>query len=80
MEVNLAALLLAAFFALNILSLVYMTIVALGMGLPSAKRRTLWRWAVVPILGVLLLSQYSILLGLPPFNIDPGDSLTQDHT
>ena len=68
MEVNLAALLLAAFFALNILSLVYMTIVALGMSLPSVRRRAFWRWAVVPVLGVLLLSQYSILLGLPPIH------------
>ena len=72
MEVNLAALLLAAFFALNALSLVYMAIVALGMSLPADRRRAFWRWAVVPILGLLLLSQYSILLGLPPVDLSTG--------
>ena len=25
-----------------------------------------WKWAVVPLLGALLLFQYSVLLGLPP--------------
>ena len=57
MEVNLAALLLAAFFALNILSLAYMAIVALGMTLSGSRRRAFWRWAVVPVLGLLLLEE-----------------------
>ncbi|KAK9863698.1 hypothetical protein WJX84_001768 [Apatococcus fuscideae] len=74
MEVNLAALLLAAFFALNALSLVYMAIVALGMSLPAGKRRAFWHWAVVPILGLLLLGQYSILLGVPPVDFSTGDN------
>ena len=79
MEVNLAALLLAAFFALNALSLVYMAIVALGMGLPADKRRAFWRWAMVPILGLLLLSQYSILLGLPPLDLSTGEITASTH-
>ncbi|KAK9858804.1 hypothetical protein WJX84_000839, partial [Apatococcus fuscideae] len=72
MEVNLALLLLAAFFALNVLSLIYMAIVALGMSIAADKQRALWRWAVVPILGLLLLIQYSIILGLPPVDLSRG--------
>lgn len=32
--------------------------------IPAVQR--VWKWAVVPLLGALLLFQYSVLLGLPP--------------
>ena len=39
-----------------------------------------WKWAVVPLLGALLLFQYSVLLGLPPsLRLMLANVLAQHH-
>lgn len=73
LEINIAALLVAAFQAVNALSLVYMLFIALGMGLPERSRRAVWRALLLPALGLLLAWQYAVLVGWPPFLSDrPG--------
>lgn len=66
LEIALFTLLVAAFVASNALSLIYLAAVAIGMVVPSRARRTLWMWVVLPVLGVILVWQYSELVGLPP--------------
>ena len=66
MDVTMGALLLAAFFSINILSLVYLAMIAIGMAVPSQPRRLLWRFCVLPLLAILLIAQYSVFIGLPP--------------
>ena len=60
------ALLLAAFMAVNALSLLYMALIAIGMAAPPRARRVAWRCCSLPLLAALLLLQYSVLIGLPP--------------
>lgn len=66
MEICMLALLMAAFLTINMLSLIYMIMIAVGMAAPSQPRRRIWRRLFVPLLGLLLLQQYSVLIGLPP--------------
>lgn len=66
MDVTMGALLLAAFFSINILSLVYLAIIAVGMAMHAQPRRLVWRFCVLPLLAVLLITQYSLLIGPPP--------------
>lgn len=66
LEFALFTLLVAAFIAANALSLIYLAAVAIGMVVPSRARRTLWIWMVLPVLGIILVWQYSELVGLPP--------------
>lgn len=67
LELTMVALLVAAFLAVNVISLVLMLFLAMGMGLPQRPRRFLWRAMVLPALGLLLIWQYGVLLGWPPF-------------
>ena len=62
-ETTMFTLLIAAFLATNILSIVYMAMIAVGMGLQPGPRRGAWRFCFVPILGILLLFQYTALIG-----------------
>lgn len=71
LEVTMGALLVAAFAALNALSLVHMALIGVGMAAPPRPRRVAWRLACLPLLAALLLFQYSVLIGLPP-GLDPG--------
>lgn len=66
LEIALFTLLVTAFIAANVLSLIYLAAVAIGMVLPSKARRSLWVWMVLPVLGIILVWQYSELVGLPP--------------
>lgn len=66
LEIALFTLLVAAFIAANALSLIYLAAVAIGMVVPSKPRRVLWMWMVLPVLGLILVWQYSELVGLPP--------------
>lgn len=66
MDVTMGALLLAAFFSINILSLVYLAMIAIGMAVPAQPRRMIWRFCVLPLLAILLIAQYSVFIGLPP--------------
>ena len=66
MEIAMGALLVAAFTAVNALSLMYMALVAIGMAAPPRARRIAWRFCSLPLLAALLLLQYSVLIGLPP--------------
>ena len=68
-------LLLAAFFAVNILSLVYMLFIAVGMAAPMSVRRHVWRLVVLPVLGALLIWQYAELVGRPPFLEAPENTI-----
>ena len=61
-----AALLVAAFTAVNALSLAHMALIAVGMAAPPAARRATWRLVALPLLGALLLAQFTVLIGLPP--------------
>lgn len=73
------ALLVAAFTAVNALSLLYMAFIAIGMAAPPRARRVAWRFCSLPLLAVLLLLQYSVLIGLPPgisFDMDAGPALS----
>lgn len=70
-EVSMAMLLVAAFQAVNVLSLVYMLCIALGMGLAEKARRAAWRLLALPVLSLLLLWQYAVWVGWPPFLTDP---------
>ncbi len=60
------ALLVAAFTAVNALSLLHMALIAVGMAAPARPRRAAWRFCSLPLLAALLLLQYSVLLGPPP--------------
>jgi hypothetical protein len=78
-DVSLFALLLAAFLAANALSLVYMCALAAGMVFGQRVRRHVWRWMVVPLLGLILLWQYLMLVGPPPtLHVDPSLGLQED--
>jgi len=59
-------LLVAAFLAITILSLLFMLFIGLGMSLSVDSRRALWRILVLPLLALLLIWQYTVLLGWPP--------------
>lgn len=63
LEMTMFALLVAAFLATNLLSLAYMAMIAAGMGLQPGPRRRAWRFVFVPVLGALLLFQYTALVG-----------------
>lgn len=58
-----ASLLVAAFLATNILSLVYMVMIGVGMAAQGGPRRRAWQFCFVPLLALLLLLQYSVLIG-----------------
>lgn len=75
MDAAMGALLLAAFLAVNALSLVYLGFIAVGMAAPAPARRLAWRACVLPVLAVLLLGQYSLLLGPPPQLLDADGAL-----
>ena len=62
LELAMASLLVAAFLACNVLSLLYMFIIAVGMAARVRPRRQAWRYAFVPLLGLLLLFQYTVLI------------------
>jgi hypothetical protein len=67
-------LLVAAFLAITILSLVFMLFIGLGMSLSVHSRRALWRILVLPVLALLLVWQYTVLIGWPPFlKAEPGN-------
>lgn len=67
-------LLIAAFLAINVYSLLYMLFIALGMILPQKLRSKLWEYLVLPVLGLLLVWQYAILVGWPTFaKTRPGE-------
>ena len=57
-----SSLLVAAFLATNMLSLVYMVMIAVGMAARVKPRRRAWRFVFVPLLGLLLLFQYTVLI------------------
>ena len=63
LEITMFSLLVAAFLATNILSLLYMGMIAVGMGVKPGPRRRAWRFFFVPTLGLILLFQYSVLIG-----------------
>ena len=58
-----ASLLVAAFLATNVLSLIYMIMIGVGMAARGGPRRRAWRFFFVPLLALLLLFQYSVLIG-----------------
>lgn len=62
LELAMASLLVAAFLACNVLSLLYMFIIAVGMAARVRPRRRAWRFVFVPLLGLLLLFQYTALI------------------
>ncbi|CAL8464921.1 g4456 [Coccomyxa elongata] len=66
MDLAMGTLLLAAFFSINLLSLVYLAMIAVGMAVPPHPRRLIWRFCVLPLLAFLLIAQYSFFIGLPP--------------
>lgn len=66
MDIAMGTLLLAAFFSINLLSLVYLAMIAVGMAVPPQPRRLIWRFCVLPLLAVLLIAEYSFFIGLPP--------------
>ena len=66
MDIAMGTLLLAAFFSINLLSLVYLAMIAIGMAVPAQQRRVIWRFCVLPVLALLLIAQYSFFIGLPP--------------
>ncbi len=69
-------LLIAAFLAINVFSLLYMLFIALGMSNSGRPRRRLWRYAVLPLLGLALVWQYAVLVGWPPFaKTEPGKQI-----
>ena len=73
------ALLVAAFTAVNALSLLYMALIAVGMAAPPHARRVAWRFCSLPLLAVLLLLQYSVRIGLPPgisFDMKAGPTIS----
>lgn len=71
-------LLVAAFLAINVYSLLYMLCIALGMTLTGALRRRLWRYFVLPLLGIILVWQYAVLVEWPPFmGPEPGKIILQ---
>lgn len=61
-----ALLLIAAFFSTNLLSLIYLAIIAVGMAAPLHARCLTWRFCVLPVLAVIVVEQYSLYIGLPP--------------
>jgi hypothetical protein len=81
LDINMAALLVAAFAATNALSLLYLAVIAVGMAAPAGPRRLIWRAAVLPVLALLLLLQYSLCIGPPPLrSAGPGDGLHAGST
>ena len=71
-------LLIAAFLAINVYSLLYMLFIALGMMLTGKYRRSLWRFLVLPLLGLVLAWQYAVLVGWPPFaSTEPGEACNE---
>ena len=60
-------LLVTAFLAINIYSLLLMLCIAFGMALVGRARRRVWRLLVLPLLGLILIWQYAVLVGWPPF-------------
>ncbi|PRW58918.1 piezo-type mechanosensitive ion channel-like protein isoform X1 [Chlorella sorokiniana] len=66
LDITLFVLLLAAFAAANALSLVAITFVGLGMALGPRAQQRLFKFVVVPTLGMLALGEYAVLLGPPP--------------
>jgi hypothetical protein len=66
LEIALFTLLVTAFISANALSLVYLAMVAIGMVVPNKLRRKIWMCIVLPVLGLILVWQYSELVGLPP--------------
>ena len=67
-------LIIAAFLLINALSLLLMSLVAVGMAARAPKRRRLWRLMVLPVLAVLLTFQYAVRTGLPPPLRDHGSA------
>ena len=78
LECNLLLLLLAAFFCTNLLSLIYLAIIAIGMAAPSHVRGLTWRFGVLPLLAVILAEQYSLYIGPPP-PWDQGQPREMNH-
>jgi hypothetical protein len=72
MDVTMGTLLLAAFLSINMLSLIYLGMIAVGMAAPAGPRRLFWRFCGLPLLALLLIMQYSVSIGLPP----PFDTAT----
>lgn len=66
LEFNMALLLVAAFYSTNLFSLIYLTIIAVGMAAPVQARCLTWRFCVLPLLAIVLMEQYSLYIGLPP--------------
>ncbi|KAK9824077.1 hypothetical protein WJX72_007565 [[Myrmecia] bisecta] len=66
LEVNMLALLIAAFTAVNALSLTHIAIVAVGMAAKPPQQSTAWRVVVLPMLALQLIQQYSFKISLPP--------------
>ncbi|GAB4823805.1 hypothetical protein N2152v2_010851 [Parachlorella kessleri] len=78
-DTSLFLLLLAAFFAGNALSLMYLAFIAAGMACGTATRQRIWRYVVLPLLALAVVGQYSVLLGLPPIRLGPSSfDLDQD--
>lgn len=61
-----ALLLVTAFYATNLFSLLYLTIIAVGMAAPLQARCLTWRFCVLPLLALVLVEQYFLYIGLPP--------------
>ena len=60
-------LLVAAFLAANALSLAFLAMIAVGMVAPLHVRQLAWRRTFIPLLSFLLMLQYTIFVGPPPF-------------
>ena len=71
-------LLLVAFFCTNLLSLVYLAMIAVGMAAPANARGLTWRFGVLPLLAIILVEQYSLYIGPPP-PWDQGQPREMDH-
>lgn len=79
LEVSMATLLIAAFQAVNVLSLVYMLFIALGQCLPPRARQNAWKHLILPVLCLVLVWQYATLLGWPPFVQNPTGTTIPDY-
>lgn len=77
MEIVMGCLLCAAFLAMNVLSLSYMLFIAIGMSAPLSVRGRLWCWMVMPLLGLLVLFQYSLMVGLPAAQPTPDEGISE---
>ena len=78
LECNMLLLLLAAFFCTNLLSLIYLAIIAVGMAAPAHARGLTWRFGVLPLLAIILVEQYSLYIGPPP-PWDQGQPREMNH-